>query len=646
MISRHQLLMALLAASVMSALAQTPQIDIPEVDRMPRMPEPFSLRDWKKVARDFDAFAFDFSKTGEFLPLPWWDDSRVEGDAVGFALPAYVGDKRQTPKTNVYDAITCLGAVAGGMRSSIDKDAWAPLLKIYFSAKNGTNLYTNNPGGRSGGSFWYDLLPSILFYHVFDRDRSDEEMRRQFLAIADRWLSAMNAMDGNFDHTAFDMIEGKPVDNGRWKEPDAAAAVAWIEYMAYSLTGDAKYLRASETAMAFLDKRTENPFYECLFPYGAYLSVRMNAEQGTKLPSEKLINWVFDGTNARRWGVIAGSWDETEVSGLVGSVYEGSEYAFAMNSFLTPAAVVPIVRYDERYAQAIGKWMLNLAVNCRLFYPNAWATPQQSSAEWSKEYDPNSCIAYEGVRKEGLLRTRPTEALTKEKQMFWKMNVPDGREHTLVIELDPQAQVPKDGWLFETAERKEGPWTPSMEFVPGGETRRWHGVDAGSLWVRVSSAESAPRIGEIYTETRTGISPFATGDGIFNDWSKTDLALYGSAFVGFLGALVEPTDVQGILQIDCRATECFLPPSYPTYLFYNPFDSAKIIRLRNQAPNVRLYDTVRNRTVSMNATFEILADSAAVIVVCPPDGQLRREGRKMLCDDVVIDYDAEETPTH
>ncbi len=232
----------------------------------------------------------------------WWDDSRVEGDAVGFALPAYVGDKRHTPQTNSYDAITCLGAVMAADRAGVDKSAWAPLLKIYFSGKNGTSLYTNNPGGRTGGSFWYDLLPSILFYHIYDRDRSDEEMHRQFLLIADRWLGAMDTMGGDFDHTAFDMIEGKPVDNGRWKEPDAAAAVAWIEYMAYSLTGDAKYLRASETAMAFLDKRAENPFYECLLPYGAYLAARMNAEQGSKLPEDKLINWVFDRTNARRWG--------------------------------------------------------------------------------------------------------------------------------------------------------------------------------------------------------------------------------------------------------------------------------------------------------------------------------------------------------
>lgn len=39
-----------------------------------------------------------------------------------------------------------------------------------------------------------------------------------------------------------------------------------------------------------------------------------------------------------------------------------------MNTFSQAAALVPIVKYNPAYASTIGKWMLNLANACRLFY--------------------------------------------------------------------------------------------------------------------------------------------------------------------------------------------------------------------------------------------------------------------------------------
>ncbi len=56
------------------ACGQKNQTPIPAVEKMPNLPPGYVLRDWKKVARDFDAIAFDFNRTGQFLPLPWWDN--------------------------------------------------------------------------------------------------------------------------------------------------------------------------------------------------------------------------------------------------------------------------------------------------------------------------------------------------------------------------------------------------------------------------------------------------------------------------------------------------------------------------------------------------------------------------------------------
>jgi hypothetical protein len=59
--------------------------------------------------------------------------------------------------------------------------------------------------------------------------------------------------------------------------------------------------------------------------------------------------------------------------------------------------LIPLVRYDTRFAKDVGKWMLNVANNARLFYPDALSPELQSSAFWKG--DPNHVIAYEGLRK-------------------------------------------------------------------------------------------------------------------------------------------------------------------------------------------------------------------------------------------------------
>ena len=69
-----------------------------------------------------------------------------------------------------------------------------------------------------------------------------------------------------------------------------------------------------------------------------------------------------------------------------------------MNTFAQAGALVPVARYDPRYARALGKWMLNLTNAARLFYPGALPADHESSADWSG--DPSHVIAYEGLRRE------------------------------------------------------------------------------------------------------------------------------------------------------------------------------------------------------------------------------------------------------
>ena len=80
-------------------------------------------------------------------------------------------------------------------------------------------------------------------------------------------------------------------------------------------------------------------------------------------------------------------------------------------------------------------------------------------------------------------------------------------------------------------------------------------------------------------------------------WAETDLGLYGGSNVGYLAALIEPTNIEGILAIDPVATDIINPDAFPTRLFYNPFPKAKTIHWNCGKHPVRVYDALSNKTI-------------------------------------------------
>ncbi len=83
--------LALACPGVGSETAHKPKptttMTIPLIERMPRFPSPYHLRDWAKVTRDYVNFVLDPHKSGEFLPL-----FRPHGENKdAFILPSYVG---------------------------------------------------------------------------------------------------------------------------------------------------------------------------------------------------------------------------------------------------------------------------------------------------------------------------------------------------------------------------------------------------------------------------------------------------------------------------------------------------------------------------------------------------------------------------
>ena len=270
-------------------------------------------------------------------------------------------------------------------------------------------------------------------------------------------------------------------------------------------------------------------------------AARMNSEIGTTYNIEKITNWCFDVGPLRDWGAILGRWGNYDVHGLIGEVNGTNDYAFLMNTFEQVGALVPLVRYDDRFARAIGKWVLNAANAARLLYPNYLPDQNQDSEEWAHPYDPYSYIGHEALR-----------------------------------------------------------------------------------------------------ETQYAQSPYATGDAISGGWGLTNLALYGSSHVGILGGIIDTTNVSMILKLDLLKTDYFHKDAFPSFLYYNPYQSEKLVTIDVGSGVHDIYNAVTNTILNSAVTGEtsiiIPADAAVVAVIIPAGSTIVYDLDKAFVNGVIIDY--------
>ncbi len=385
------------------------QINIGRVEQMPNLPSPYLMRDWKQVTLGYDSLVFDLTRTGDYLPLIWINNNTVNyPNHNSFGLHTVVG----TLSPSNAEAINVLPAVIGASLVGIDKSNqngfnWVIGCEEWFNKRPEENVYLNGPTAQSGDDWWYDTMPNIFFYQLYSMYPHTGDFDYQFTSVADRWLEAVIAMNGSatpwtqpyMNYRGWHLATMTHNESGV-REPEAAGAIAWLLYNAFTKTGEEKYWIGAEWCMEFLSNWTSNPSYELQLPYGVYAAARMNAELGTTYDIEKLLNWCFtpDG-NVRNWGVCLGNWGGYDCDGLVGEALLNEGYAFAMNGFEMVGELVPMVRYNDRFARSIGKWVLNVANASRLFYTNFLPDSLQDSEVWAHQYDPDSYIAHESMRE-------------------------------------------------------------------------------------------------------------------------------------------------------------------------------------------------------------------------------------------------------
>lgn len=392
-------------------LGHAGQIDVPRIERMPALPQPYQMRDWKEVAAGYTRLVFDEDLKGDHLPLVSRKTSGINyADCSPLYLDTYVG---WNAHGNGSEAINVLPAVVTAVlfheNEAVKKELAGNMVE-FFNRKNGENVYLNGFSAKSGNDWWYDLMPNVYFYQLYDlMPDASPYFESQFVSVADRWLQAVYQLGGKYfpwtrpdmNYRAFDLITGRPLEKGV-KEPESAGSIAWILYQAYQKTGNKRYLEGAQLAMEFLNAQSSNPSYELQLPYGVQAAAKMNALLGCNYDLEKMFNWCFDRGSLRGWGCITGTWGGYDVSGLIGEANDGgNDYAFVMNGFQQMAALAPMVKYDKRFAKAFAKWALNNANASGLFYRTGLPEKNQEAASyaWSQKYDPDAVIPFESIKE-------------------------------------------------------------------------------------------------------------------------------------------------------------------------------------------------------------------------------------------------------
>jgi hypothetical protein len=393
--------------------AQVAQKKIARVEQMPNVPAHLEIIDYKKLALDFDKTVFDFNAKGKYWPVVWKDNSRKNYPQEVVGLYTAMADVRQGTNNNgmFHEALATMGATLGATLVGIDKTKqqnlnYVAMTKNYFNSDTNWDIMMNNTcpevallGGGYGRDWWYDVYPNLLFYAIYDLYPNEPGLEEMARKIADKFYEADVILNGNYDYSYFDYAKMKPMKNNICAQPDAAAGHAWVLYAAYKKFGDPKYLKGAKSALNALESQKINPTYELLMPFGAYLAARINAEEGTKYDTDKMLAWTFDGTAICRvgWGVLVGNWNGIDISGTVGSTVDHGGYGFLMNTYDMAWPMVPMVRYDQSYATAIGKWMLNAANASRYFYPKYMPDEHETIPQLATAG--KDVIAYEGMIK-------------------------------------------------------------------------------------------------------------------------------------------------------------------------------------------------------------------------------------------------------
>jgi hypothetical protein len=177
--------------------------------------------------------------------------------------------------------------------------------------------------------------------------------------------------------------------------------VAWALLMGTVLTGNREMLDCARSAMQW---HIDHPGrYEVTHVMGPLTAARLNAEYGCSLNMDRVLAAWFGEGNSKRmpWKITAGTrFGSITCVGLDGAYWGGKEegfHAFSMGTLQAPAWLVPIVRYDPRYARDVGRYALHAAASARLLQGYGLDWDHQDHKDWKDRWDPRFLLFYEAL---------------------------------------------------------------------------------------------------------------------------------------------------------------------------------------------------------------------------------------------------------
>jgi hypothetical protein len=377
------------------------QRPIARVRLMPPAPDPLIVRDWSAVARQYYELILDPRRRLDGKPI-----AIANPDAATLDIPTWVGGRPAG------EAFTCLSAVIGAKLVGLDpRDLhgvpYVRSAKAWFDEKYGVYRHTRSQRGSPiYHSDIYGYWAGIQGLMLADQYPDDAEFRRQARATVAAFLRIAHGMGcpskPNLDVLGFNFDKGVP--EGR-PEPmnrlGHAPSVAWPLLVGYGLTGDPEMLACAHAAMQW---HVDHPGrYEISHVMGPLTAARLNAELGLRLDLDRILaTWFGDGPPQRTpWKVTAGTrCGGITCDGLDGADWPGDEpgfHAFTMGTLQGPAWLVPVARYDARYARDIGRYALHAAASARLLQGFGLDWDHQDHKDWKERCDPEGLLFYEAM---------------------------------------------------------------------------------------------------------------------------------------------------------------------------------------------------------------------------------------------------------
>ncbi len=171
-------------------------------------------------------------------------------------------------------------------------------------------------------------------------------------------------------------------------------------------------------------------------------------------------------------------------------------------------------------------------------------------------------------------------------------------------------------------------WLPELKDLTGG----------------IIGYEGLRKADDLNNPALKGISPVAIGDGpkwVAGQPKESMFSLYSTSIAGVFGAIVNKTGVEGILALDCNATDFYAENKYPVLLYYNPYEESRTVTYLSEN-SIDLFDLVSKKYMAKgerdNVSINLPAGEAALVVVLPAGTRLKSEGSRIKAGNTVITY--------